>query len=48
MKITKSATLNERKRVVYDTVQKEHKMQVHYSAERGIWHCAEGAQNVSA
>jgi len=43
----KGVTLNERKEVVYDTVQREHKMHVHYSEQKEVFDITEGAQNVS-
>jgi len=42
----KGATLNERKKVVCDTVQREHKMLVHYSEQKEIFDTTEGTQNV--
>jgi hypothetical protein len=33
----KSATLSEIKKVVYDTVQREHKMRVHYSEQKEVF-----------
>jgi len=43
----KGATLNERKKIVYDNVQGEHKMHVHYSQQKEVFGTTEGAQNVS-
>jgi hypothetical protein len=46
----KSATLNERKTVVCDTVQREHTMQVRYSEQKdgSLRYCTEETHNASA